>query len=364
MSGTQTAVMEAKLAGSDTCLKSSNDLIASFNFYASPDKPDISEIASIFGGTSRRLKAVPCPETYVISPSAAASSVPDFFDNDYVQERYWPELTTALRSQLGLRSAIAMNTTTRDVRPETTAREINHLNPREDKKSLGGFFVVHGDYSPAGGRAHLRHVLPTFFDDTKCLEPITTPEERTKFFQLWNSIQAAEQQAILEEQGGTEEQHMWAWSGRNYTGPRWAIFSVWRPLEVVQSDPMGIMDARSFFSSSSLHEDGDQYVIYDRTYKDRPGFTSSYRSENILPIAPSATAPVEATTQQAYRFFWVPDQTPEEIYVLKLFDSEAQTIRGRRAGVVECAPHSAFTLPDQDGKPARRSVEVRVFAIW
>jgi hypothetical protein len=386
MSETQTATKKAALGESSACLKSTNDIIGDFNFYASSEGPDLNELASIFGGASHRLKKVSCPvkdarrlglESFTMSENGfqvlkhissllppQSSTVPDFFDNDFVQQHYWPELTTALKTQLGLRSAIAMNTTTRDVKPETTAREINHLNPREDKRSLGGFFVVHGDYSPAGGRAHLRHVLPTFFDDTKCLEPTTTSEERTDFFELWAAIQAAEQQAILEEQGGADERHMWAWSGRNYKGPRWAIFSVWRPLEVVQSDPLGVMDARTFFSSSSGHDHGDRYVIYDRTYKDRPGFTPSYRSENILPIGPSATASSEAVADQGHRFFYIPDQTPEEVYILKLFDSEAQTARGRGSGVVECAPHSAFQLTNQEGKPARRSVEIRVFAIW
>lgn len=366
-------------------LTSTEGLTADFNFYGSRDAPEISEIASIFGGRSNRLRSVPCAVTdarklglksftlsengfQILEHSSSllpphASSVPDFNDTAFIQKHYWPELTTALKSHLGLRSAAAINTTTRDVRPDTTAKEINPLNPREDRKSLGGFFVVHGDYSPAGGRAHMRNLVPTFFEDNNCLEPTTTSNERQEFLQLWKEIQDAEQKAILEEQGGVDENQAWNWSGRNYTGPRWAILSVWRPLDAVQSDPLGMMDARSFFSAQQVLTQ-KPYIGYDRTYKDRPGFTPSYRSENILPVAPLPTTSTADVAESGYRFYYIADQTPEEVIMLKLFDSEAHTTKGKEQGVVECVPHSAFALPHQDGKPARRSAEVRVFAIW
>lgn len=346
---------------------------AAFNFYSSPSAPNITDLAAIFSGRSAHLRTVTLPITDIRqhnllstlnlsrhgaqllhSPSALlppkSSSIPNFNDPTFVTTQYYPELTRALKSHLKCRSAVAINTTVRDVTPATMAREINHLNPRADKsQALGGFFVVHGDYSPAGGRAHLRNMVETFFEDNDGMEPTTTERERTEFLGLWREIQEGERVGIEREQGGngTGEEEAWRWSGRNYKGPRWGIYSVWRPLEVVERDPLGVMDAAAFFGNDkggSARDGGEEdddddddrdngkYTRFPRTYHSRPGFTPSYMSENILPAAPKQGMSEQECIDSGYRFFYVDRQTPEEVWVLKLFDSEAHTSRGREGG--------------------------------
>lgn len=343
------------------------DVLASFNYWGIEDLPKVSEIQQIFNGSSPHLRSVPMTvrdarssglshfslDTHAFQILRHSSSilpprtpgVPDFHVPDLMQLTYWPELVGLLKAQLGVRAAVAINTTVRDI-PADGLKQLNPNNPRADPKtSFHPFFIVHGDYTPAGARGHMRAMLPTFFEDNGC-STSTTAEERDAFFRLRNEILDAENAAMAAE--GVEDQ--WNWSGSNYPGPRWAMLSVWRPLETVQRDPLAVMDPGSLFNGASAKP----FASFERIYRQRPGFEAEYKSENMLPIAPQAG-------QQQHQWYYISEQTPEEVFALKLFDSEAH-----KAGssVAPCLPHSAFALPDQEDKPLRRSAEVRVMIIW
>ncbi len=141
----------------------------------------------------------------------------------------------------------------------------------------------------------------------------------------------------------------WDWSGKNYNGPRWGYLSVWRALETVHRDPLGVMDPRSMFRP----EVEKPYIGLQRVYNDRPGFEKKFRSENPLIVAPGSG--------NEHKWYYISQQTPEEVYALKLFDSDAHK---EGSEVSQFAAHSAFSLPEQEDARARRSVEVRVMVIW
>jgi len=58
------------------------------------------------------------------------------------------------------------------------------------------------------------------------------------------------------------------------------------------------------------------------------------------------------------KWYYASEQTPEEAWVFKIFDS-------KKDGRARCALHSSFPLPGQEdhGDP-RTSVEVRCFVFW
>lgn len=190
----------------------------------------------------------------------------------------------------------------------------------------------------------MRAMLPTFFQDNEMVES-TTADEREGFFQLRAEILAAEAEAMEEE--GVSDQ--WQWSGKNYAGPRWAMLSVWRPLETVHRDPLAVMDPKTLFTQDVEKP----YVPFQRMYKDRPGFANEYKSENMFPRAAEPATP--------HTWYYISEQRPEEVYCLKLFDSEAQKAGSR---VAPCAGHGAFALPGQETEDPRRSAEVRVMVVW
>ncbi|KAH8811335.1 GA4 desaturase [Xylogone sp. PMI_703] len=269
-------------------------------------------------------------------PPAQHDGAIDFHDVNLVKSIYWPEITALVKQSFGARGAAVVNTTLRDIiacGPET----YDSKNPRKNPKAaMGPFFLVHGDYTPDGGRAHLRAINPEKFYNELGTTSYITPEERETFQSLRAEVLAAEDVAMQE--AGVDAAH---WDGSNYAGPRWAMFSIWRPLSTVHRSPLGIMDARDLTSFAAL----------PRTYRDRPGFVPEYKCANMLPILPR---------EQIHRWYWMPEQKPDEVYAIKLFDSEA----AKRDGVAFAAAHSAFELEGTEDLPPRRSIELRVMAIW
>nr|VWO99305.1 N/A [Ganoderma boninense] len=115
------------------------------------------------------------------------------------------------------------------------------------------------------------------------------------------------------------------------TSSRVRIINVWRPIaHPVAHAPLALADWRT------LPRAGTSLVSMKLVYPDRVGSTFSVRYSPGI------------------RFHYLADQRPEEVALIKIFDSEEQAGRAR-----QCA-HSAFrdsgSPPDA---PTRQSIEVR-----
>lgn len=105
---------------------------------------------------------------------------------------------------------------------------------------------------------------------------------------------------------------------------RYRLVNVWRPLNgTVESSPLGVAD------SSTVPEDG--LVSVEHRYPDRTGATAGVKFN------------------ESTQWYYWSGMDDEERLFLQCFDSES---RSR-------VPHSAFHLPDEEGKKLRESIEVR-----
>lgn len=119
------------------------------------------------------------------------------------------------------------------------------------------------------------------------------------------------------------------------------IINFWRPIRgPVQDAPLAVAD---FFSI-----DPDTDVIPTRhIYPDRDGET--------LSVAYSPN----------HRWFFVSDQQPNEVLLIKCYDSKAwdrENNKLGKGGIASLTPHTAFVDPRYDGKAGvklRQSIEVR-----
>jgi hypothetical protein len=114
---------------------------------------------------------------------------------------------------------------------------------------------------------------------------------------------------------------------------RFAIINVWRPIDrPVQTAPLAMCDARSI-------QHGD-LVPSDLVYRDKVGETYALRHN------------------PAHRWFYFPEVRPDEVVLLKIYDS-------RNDGRARLSAHTAFddptTAPDA---PPRRSIELRTLVFW
>jgi len=107
---------------------------------------------------------------------------------------------------------------------------------------------------------------------------------------------------------------------------RYQIINVWRPIKTILKDPLTVADAHSVPDSD--------LVGVALIYPDRQGETYT--------VKPNPD----------HQWYYLYGQTPEEVMLIKCFDSKLDG-RARRV------PHTAFVNPDTVDEYARESIEVR-----
>ena len=347
----------------------SDPIQAEFRYWATSRSPDPAEALSIVNGTCADIQTHVSLVTDIHADYAKynledhafqiikhdSALLPphrkdfDFTNLELVTAEYWPDLQALVKAQLRSRSVVVLHSVVRHSSSQP------HADPYKRAQSLPSlvpskpFHVVHNDYSASGSRTVLRAMLSSFFEDTASVG-CTTEEERKEFFALRDEILEVEKQDIAASNASS---HL-DWNGANYTGPRWAIFSLWRSLDTVLQDPLAIIDPNSLFTTHNDNEEkGKSYMPVRLTHLNRAGFLPKYEITNMMPLAPRPG--------QEYKWYWMRNQQPNEVYAIKLFDSEAWK---EGSCVMPCAPHSAFTLPDTITLPLRKSIETRVLVVW
>ncbi|KAF2277353.1 uncharacterized protein EI97DRAFT_493302 [Westerdykella ornata] len=104
------------------------------------------------------------------------------------------------------------------------------------------------------------------------------------------------------------------------------IINVWRPIKTVQRDPLAVAEASSV--------DDGSLVVTELIYPNRRGETYAVKYD------------------PKHRWYYKSGLTPEEVLLIKCFDSKLDG-RARRV------PHTAFHVPGTEDKEGRESIEVR-----
>ena len=114
---------------------------------------------------------------------------------------------------------------------------------------------------------------------------------------------------------------------------RFAIVNFWRPVgSPVQQAPLALCDARSIETAELLASD----LVY-------PDWTGETYALAYHP---------------RHRWYWYPAQTPDEVALLKVYDSATD-------GTARLTAHTAFDDPTSaPDAPPRRSIEVRTLVFW
>ncbi|KAK0645772.1 hypothetical protein B0T16DRAFT_411903 [Cercophora newfieldiana] len=112
---------------------------------------------------------------------------------------------------------------------------------------------------------------------------------------------------------------------------RFRIITIWRPLRVPVRDwPLALCDA------TTVHQ--DDFIATDVIYP-------NYQAENWM-----------LHFDGAQEWYWLPDQSENEVFVFKAVDSEKRF-------ALAC-PHGAFPLAEPDNDtPARESIDVRLLVM-
>jgi hypothetical protein len=148
---------------------------------------------------------------------------------------------------------------------------------------------------------------------------------------------------------------------------RYAIINVWRPIENPASDfPLAVIDWRSTVPSD--------FIAVDLLYPQRTDGDDDDRGKEKLPDTETlqSTEGYDAkgetfavAPKKEHKFYYVKDMTPEEVMLLKCFDSAGEGEAFAKKGLAVRTPHTAFIDPNTpDNAPGRQSIEVRCLVFY
>ncbi|KFY72577.1 hypothetical protein V499_07290 [Pseudogymnoascus sp. VKM F-103] len=304
----------------------------------------------------------------LFDPSNAHLSIDD---EELLHETYYPEICDLLTKTTGAKHIFVTHSFVRKSRP----RGITRPNPPNIARRAGSNnhadanfrgTVNHHDnatnvpkHIPAGagvGPARLPHLDYTPLSARQCI----------RFYRQDIEQQARESGVIGAEDGICADLPFPATSAeansviaerynRGELGPRYAAYSVWRPLKTVQRDPLCIAPRRT--DTGELVE-----YPYDLRVPGNAGLGGDFlREVALLGVQGEDVGVGSAVDAGALNWYYVSKQTREEVLVIKFFDSAAL---GRGEEEAEAPWHGSPDIGDVCGEEARESIEVRVIAFW
>lgn len=148
---------------------------------------------------------------------------------------------------------------------------------------------------------------------------------------------------------------------------RYQIINVWRPIQNPASDfPLAVIDYRSTKPEDMIKVDllypnrndnddddrGKEVLPDESTLKSTEGYTVKGETYSVAP-------------NEGHKFYYAKDMTPEEVMLIKCFDSKSEVHEGGKHGIAGYTPHTAFVDPDTPkDAPGRQSIEVRCLVFY
>ncbi|KAI1114086.1 methyltransferase [Nemania sp. NC0429] len=153
---------------------------------------------------------------------------------------------------------------------------------------------------------------------------------------------------------------------------RFQLINVWRPIAHAASDhPLAVIDWRSTRPADFVPVDllypkrRDSVIDDDDRGKERPPPTTEADARLSTEGYEPRGETLGVLPSDDHRFYYVKDMTPDEVLLLKCYDSWGEGEPGGKTGLAVRTPHTAFEDPDTpaDAKP-RESIEVRALVFY
>lgn len=208
---------------------------------------------------------------------------------------------------------------------------IGQRSPLEDWTDYRDPDRVKAHYYPAVDaalRAHTGAVKVVIFDHT--LRDSTAPAGRAE---VRDPVRRVHDDQTFDSAPNRVRKHLPAEEAEQRLRGRFAIVNFWRPIGgPIEQAPLALCDARSIAP--------EDLIPGDLVYRDWTGETYSFAYNPL------------------HRWYWYPDQQPDEVTLLKVFDSATD-------GTARLTAHTAFDDPNtRFDASSRRSIEVRTLLFW
>ncbi|KAF2113109.1 hypothetical protein BDV96DRAFT_496954 [Lophiotrema nucula] len=150
---------------------------------------------------------------------------------------------------------------------------------------------------------------------------------------------------------------------------RYQIINVWRPIENPASDfPLAVIDWRSTVPSDFIPVD----LMYPK--RDSMDLDDDPRGKEQLPDPESYQSlqgyrvggeTLAVAPNPNHKFYYMKDMTPDEVMLLKCYDSRGEGEPDGVTGLALRTPHTAFIDPNTPkDAPGRQSIEVRCLVFY
>lgn len=152
---------------------------------------------------------------------------------------------------------------------------------------------------------------------------------------------------------------------------RYQIVNVWRPIAHAATDfPLAVIDWRTTQPQDFVHVD----LLYpvrnpgdddDERGKEKPNPLGDFtKNQDPTGYEPRGET-MGVAPNEGHQFFYVKDMVPEEVMLLKCFDSRGEGLENGVKSLARCTPHTAFLDPEtpSDAK-GRQSIEVRCLVFY
>ncbi|KXH61079.1 methyltransferase [Colletotrichum nymphaeae SA-01] len=156
--------------------------------------------------------------------------------------------------------------------------------------------------------------------------------------------------------------HLGKDKAETFLNRRYQIVNVWRPIQYPAFDsPLAVIDWRSMDSDDLVKVD----LLYPKNSDGMPDILSD-------PGAASSTDGYEVKGEQyaiapkpAHAIYYLKDMTPDEVMLIKCFDSASQLMTDGKTQIAHGSGHTAFIDPQTAADaPARQSIEVRCLVFY
>lgn len=231
-------------------------------------------------------------------------------------------------------------------KPADKPEEKANTPPR--KPQLGQAAPVrtpHLDFTPLGARQTIRFQKQDIYD-AAVESGVIAAEDRICQDQPFQAPTKEADPLIAEQYNQTDK-----------LGPRYAAYSIWRPLKKVERDPITLSPRKEFGKC-----DGEMvYWPYLNRIPGTAELGGDYLKQYAMLGVKAEERPGIPDESEPVKWYYLPGQEPDEVLFIQLFDSASLGTNAQHAG----APwHASPEIGAVEGDQPRESIDIRVVAFW
>jgi hypothetical protein len=203
----------------------------------------------------------------------------------------------------------------------------------------------HLDFTPLGARQTIRFQKQDIYN-TAVESGVIAAEDRICQNQPFRAP-TKEADPLIAEQ----------YNQKDKLGPRYAAYSIWRPLKKVERDPITLAPRRESGSC-----DGEMvYWPYLNRIPGHAELGGDYLKQYAMLGVKGEERPNIPEKGEPLKWYYLPAQEPDEVLFIQLFDSASLGTNAQYAG----APwHASPEIGSVEGDQPRESIDIRVLAFW